>query len=352
MGVTAVNLLDDIIQQYQLTPFDQRSGALDTIKLVIATGQAIHGFHYAANLARPSFTVHAPPSQAISALTKIATVTGNLIAFATSAGQLHLLNDQGMCLEQRQISTSPLWSITSAQVGQQLLLFATAADSTIRVCDSCGALLGTIETPGPVLSLAIKLMEGKTILLGGLRNKNHVCVWDLQAVIQRQDAAPIAILQGGRQPAFATTFIERIDSLWLAHGCWDNRLYFYHWPPGNGRKIISPFLQLKAPHPIYSIQSVAFDNDLYLLASTANGDVLAWDIMNGKNSDMITVARLGTRVKQMKAVKLGNQWYLLAGDGNGRLTIAHLTDNLYLSEIVNTLTTNNGDIRGIEIING
>ena len=351
MGATAVTLMDDIIQQYHLTSFPEKSRSLDTTRLVIATGQAIYGFHHA-NLARPTFTVYAPPSQTISALTRTATATGYLLAFTTSAGQLHLLDDQGMCLEQQQISAAPLWSITSAQVDQRPLLFATAADSTIRVCDTRGQLLGTIETPGPVLSLAIKQIEGQTILLGGLQNKNHVCVWNLQAIIQHQDAAPIAILPGGRQPAFAATFIQRDDSLWLAHGSWDSQLYLYHWPPANGRKTIPPFLQLQATHPIYSIQSITLNNTLYLLASTANGDLLAWNITDGKNSDMITLARLETRVKHIKAVKLGDQWYLFAGNGNGRLAIARLTNNLRTSAILATLTTNHTDIQGIEIING
>lgn len=351
MGTTAAKLLDDIIHQYQLTPFNEMNGPITTTRLVIASRTALFGFRYA-EWDSPLFTVYSPSSQMISALTAITTTSDNFLAFTTNTGWLHLLDNKGGCLAQRQISQSPLWSIITASVRERPLLFITASDQMIYVCDTRGELLGIIETPAPVFSLAIKRIEDQTILCGGLQNRNRVCVWNLSTIIQQQDATPMATLRGGRQPAFATTFIETSDSIWLAHGCWDNRLYLYKWPPNNGRKLTSPFLQLEAAHPIYSIQSVAFKDNLYLLVSTANGDVLGWNITNGKNSDVITVARLETRVKYMKAVKLREQWYLFAGDENGRLTVAHLTDNLYFSEIVNTFTINHSGIQGVEIING
>lgn len=351
---TATRLMDDIISRHKLSGFDEKEfHHLDAVRLAVATPESVSFFAYSQLDAYLSTLpiANGRDRNHIYALTTVPRQSGDCVAFTTDQGKLYIADGDGMLIREQIVSKKSLWSVAHARLEGRDYLLACCTDHTIRVFDPLGEPLGVIETPGRVLSIDLKDINGRIKIAGGVQNQPEVYLWDLGEMIAKRDATPQAILLGGQKPAFATKFIDIEGETWILHGCWDKNVYLYRWSVEDSGKVITPRLLFCGSSPIYPIQLVTVQGTQYLLAGTENGDIYGWSLVSlrNKKSPDFTVARLGVRVKCMATAKIDGQSILFAGCYRGRLYIFQL-DNLESPQCLATVDTGGSEVRGIDLL--
>jgi hypothetical protein len=355
-GTTAsARLMNEIVSRYNLSDWGRVFQKPESLRLVTASARAVSFFDYGrldsslldleVDAGRDYHTIYAMTTLPLSPRARVALVT--------SRGQLFIVDDDGVVEKEQPVSKQALWHVTHARIEERTYLFAGCADGTVRVLNSLGELLSTIDMPGQPLSLDIKEIHGRVKMAAGMQGRRQVYLWDLADIIRKQDATPQAILCGGTKAAFSTRFVEIGNEPWIVHGSWDNNVYFYRQCFEDSGAVIAPALFLSGVSPIYPIEPVTIDGCPFLLAGTESGDISAWrlspeSLQNGQRPDY-TVIRLGSRVKCMTAAQIAGRAMLFAGCNDGRLYILPLGDFAH-PQPISIVDIGKGEIRGIGLL--
>lgn len=256
-------------------------------------------------------------SDAVCALAAVPYPGGTRLAVGTTDGHLILLQADGQVIQRQRLSEAALWHLTVGRLRDRPYLFSCGGDSAVRICDLDGRLLSIIEAPRPLLSLAVTDLDGRTLLAGGGQTGAQIYVWDLaQALVQRA-AVPILTLRGGRCAAFSVCFCKLEGNLWLAHGSWDGWVYLYDLGRAPGRRqLMAATICLEVGSPVYPLLATAHPT---LLAGTAAGSVLAWDLVQGVHSRLTATAlsRLDSSIIDLATVTVSGSPLLFVAERTG-----------------------------------
>jgi hypothetical protein len=351
----SARLISETVRTYNLSDWGRVVYKPESLRLVIASAKAVSFFEYD-RLDSSLFNLEVDTGgddHTIYAMTALPLSPQPKVALVSSRGKLFMVDADGVVVKEQSVSSQALWHVTHARIDERTYLFACCADGTVRVLNSLGEPLSTIEMPGQPLSLDITEIHGRVKLAAGMQCRRQVYLWDLADAIERRDATPQAILCGGTKPAFSTRFVEIGNEPWIVHGSWDNNAYLYRRCFKDNGAVIAPALFLGGVSPIYPVEPVTIDGCPFLLAGTESGDILAWrlsleSLQNGQRPDY-TVIRLGSRVKCMTTAQIAGRAMLFAGCNDGRLYIVRLDDPAH-PQLISTIDMGKGEIRGIGLL--
>jgi hypothetical protein len=352
---TSARLMNEMVTKYNLSDWGRVFHKPESLRLVTASAKAVSFFDYC----QPDSSLFdlevgaGGDKHTIYAMTTLPLSPQPKVALVSSLGRLFIVDDDGSVVRERSVSRQALWHVTHARIEERTYLFACCADGTLRVLNSLGELLSTIEMPGQPLSLDVKEIHGRVKMAAGMQCRRQVYLWDLADAIERRDATPQAILCGGTKPAFSTRFVEIENEPWIVHGSWDNNVYLYRQCFKDNGAVIAPALFLSGVSPIYPIEPVTIDGCPFLLAGTESGDILAWrlrpeSLQNGQRPGY-AVIRLGSRVKCMTTAQIAGRAVLFAGCNDGRLYILRLDDPAR-PQPISIIDIGKGEIRGIGLL--
>ncbi len=344
--------IDHIINQYKLSqPQQQLFLQTTAVGLVVVTNRGMTCWAFN-QWSEPLWTLQ--PTQAntsVYAFYPFYTASGTKIAFVTGAGQLYLINSQGLLHYQQTVIHQAIWHITGGWLGQRPVLFASCTDHTIRVFDLEGQSLGQFVTPGPILSLAVASVRGRIKLAGGMQGRSHVYLWDWQTMVERQNATPEMVLSGGTMPAFAVLFDPRPQYSGLWQSCGDGNVYFYDLSAQARPHSLSPTFTLPGHSPVYPLLLTTLDHITCLLMGTESGEIVACDVDQGgpHARQGWIVARLRRRVKCLTLARVGGQDYLVAGGLGGQVHLWQMGEG-HAAAAVTVLDTHAEEVRGVAMI--
>ncbi len=337
----------NLTQYFEVEEFSSTQG----LSLVVGAGCNLHIWDYG-QWSQPRSVVSLQEGRTpdlIYSLAVVKTNEGPRIVAGTHSGNLCLVDPCGYVIWQTRAAAGSIWHVTTGPIAGQILLFVCAKDQTMKVYDLRGQLRCTMRTPGRMLSVDVREINGRILLAGGTQERNCIYLWDLEEILTKQTGTPSYLLTGGQRPAFCTKLVELAGEPYVAHGSWDGNCYLYRIGTLQWRGANKPEIMLQGNGAVYPVVATEIQGTPLVLAGT-DGFVLGWELLSGRWSPAQTVAFLEVRARAISAVKICGQIKLFVGStlGVGVLDLDRLEDKTYARGA--WLQTGGGDVTGIAIV--
>lgn len=348
--------LDEIITGYSLTRYFGTEEFSTTLGLALVAGSGHHLHIYNYGLwGQPrsllTFQEGRTPDL-IYSLCAVSTNEGPRIVVGTRLGKVSLIDPQGYVIWQLKAADASIWHVTAAEVDGQILIFVCAMDMTVKIYDLRGQVRGTLRTPGRLLSVDVREVDGRVLIAGGAQERTFIYLWDLHEIFMNPRITPTYILQGGHRPAFCTKLVELAGEPCVLHGSWDRGSYLYRIETLQRHKVNAPEIVLYADGAVYPVAAAQIHGTPVILAGTARGSIFAWELEPPQLQPRSehTLVCVGSRIRSLCVAKILGQTKLFIGDSVKRiygLTPDRLEENMRPEEV---LYAEGGEIAGVTVV--
>lgn len=348
--------LNEIITGYDLTRYfgTEEFSTTQGLALVAGSGHQLCIYDYGRwVLPRSVLTFQeGRTADVIYSLSAVKTNEGPKIIAGTRSGKVSLIDPTGYVIWQIKAADASVWHVAAVEIDGQILIFVCSMDMTVKIYDLREQLRCTLRTPGRLLSVDVREIDGRILLAGGTQERNFIYIWDLRKILMKQTGTPTYILKGGRRPAFCTKLVELAGEPCVLHGSWDGCCYLYRIGALQRCEINAPEIVLRADSAVYPVAATFIQGIPIVLAGTGQGSVFAWELeplqLQQRSEHMLMC--VGTRIRSLCTARVLGWTKLFVGDSVKRiygLTADRLEENMKPEEV---LHTEGGEIAGIAIV--